>query len=65
LSEARLVAAREMGCTIATLSARPYNGSARNAERAGFTLAYTKSTFVSNRNAGALQHVSKGAHPHG
>jgi GNAT superfamily N-acetyltransferase len=48
LSEARLVAAREMGCTIATLSARPYNGSARNAERAGFTLAYTKSTFVSN-----------------
>ncbi|MCY0386094.1 GNAT family N-acetyltransferase [Robbsia sp. Bb-Pol-6] len=46
LLHARLQQARDMGCVLATLTARPHNGSARNAERAGFTLAYTKPTFV-------------------
>lgn len=46
LVEARLVDARASGCKLALLSARPGTASARNAERAGFRLAYTKSTFL-------------------
>ncbi|WP_211462762.1 GNAT family N-acetyltransferase [Collimonas silvisoli] len=46
LLHARLAAARDAGCTLASVTARPANTSARNTERAGFSLAYTKSTFI-------------------
>jgi GNAT superfamily N-acetyltransferase len=46
LLRARLLAARSAGCTLASVTARPANTSARNTERAGFSLAYTKSTFI-------------------
>jgi len=46
LLHARLDAARAAGCTLASVTARPANASARNTERAGFSLAYTKATFV-------------------
>ncbi|MEO6920731.1 MAG: GNAT family N-acetyltransferase [Collimonas sp.] len=46
LLRARLNAARNAGCTLASVTARPANTSARNTERAGFSLAYTKSTFI-------------------
>jgi GNAT superfamily N-acetyltransferase len=46
LLKARLAAARQEGCILAFVTARPANTSARNAERAGFGLAYTKVTFV-------------------
>lgn len=46
LLRARLADARRAGCTLATVAARPANTSARNAERAGFQLAYTKATFA-------------------
>ena len=46
LLNARLAAARSAGCVLACVTARPANTSARNTERAGFGLAYTKSTFV-------------------
>lgn len=42
---ARLQAAADAGCILASASVRPTNSSARNAERAGFSLAYTKCTF--------------------
>jgi GNAT superfamily N-acetyltransferase len=45
LLAARLADARRDGFDLAHVSARPANTSARNAERAGFRLAYTKSTF--------------------
>ncbi|KPC53282.1 GNAT family N-acetyltransferase [Amantichitinum ursilacus] len=45
LLQARLTAARAAGCDLASVSVRPANVSARNAERAGFRLAYTKATF--------------------
>lgn len=45
LLHARLHAAKQAGCVLASVTARPANGSARNAERAGFALAYTKPTF--------------------
>ncbi|AMP04176.1 GNAT family N-acetyltransferase [Collimonas pratensis] len=45
LLHARLKAARSAGCTLASVTARPANASARNTERAGFSLAYTKATF--------------------
>lgn len=45
LIHARLHAAKRLGCSLASVTARPANGSARNAERAGFVLAYTKPTF--------------------
>lgn len=45
LIHARLRAAKRLGCSLASVTARPANGSARNAERAGFVLAYTKPTF--------------------
>jgi GNAT superfamily N-acetyltransferase len=46
LLHARLAAARDAGCMLASVTARPANTSARNTERAGFCLAYTKSTFI-------------------
>ncbi|VVD94428.1 hypothetical protein PCO31110_01804 [Pandoraea communis] len=46
LIRARLSAAREAGCTLASVTARAQNVSARNTERAGFRLAYTKATLV-------------------
>ncbi|AMO99489.1 acetyltransferase family protein [Collimonas arenae] len=51
LLNARLAAARGAGCVLACVTARPANTSARNTERAGFGLAYTKSTFVRQRDA--------------
>ncbi|SFB36193.1 Ribosomal protein S18 acetylase RimI [Collimonas sp. OK607] len=49
LLRARLTAARNGGCTLAGVTARPANTSGRNTERAGFSLAYTKSTFIKTR----------------
>jgi len=46
LLQARLAAARDAGCALAFVSARPANTSARNTERAGFRLAFTKATFA-------------------
>jgi GNAT superfamily N-acetyltransferase len=47
LLRARLQAARRAGCVLASVTARPGNGSTRNVERAGFNLAYTTATFAS------------------
>lgn len=41
----RLAKATELGARIAVVTARPGTSSARNAERAGLQLAYTKPTF--------------------
>jgi hypothetical protein len=41
----RLSDARLTGFDLAIVQARPTNVRARNAERAGFSLAYTKPTF--------------------
>ncbi|WP_394781542.1 GNAT family N-acetyltransferase [Undibacterium sp.] len=46
LLQARLEDAKREGCTLASITARPSNVSARNALRAGFELAYTKTTLV-------------------
>jgi ribosomal protein S18 acetylase RimI-like enzyme len=46
LLRARLAAAKAAGCALAVVMARPANTSARNAERAGFRLAFTKATFA-------------------
>ncbi|WP_353190114.1 GNAT family N-acetyltransferase [Pandoraea pnomenusa] len=46
LIRARLAAARAAGCVMASVTARAQNVSARNTERAGFALAYTKATFA-------------------
>ena len=46
LLRARLAAARAVGCALAVVMARPANTSARNTERAGFSLAFTKATFA-------------------
>ena len=46
LLRARLAAARAAGCVLAVVMARPANTSARNTERAGFSLAFTKATFA-------------------
>ncbi|WP_207480247.1 GNAT family N-acetyltransferase [Arenibaculum pallidiluteum] len=46
LIHARLAAAAAAGADLASITARPWNASARNAERAGFRLAYTKATFA-------------------
>ncbi|HDR9880348.1 GNAT family N-acetyltransferase [Burkholderia cenocepacia] len=58
LLRARLQAARNSGCVAATITARPTNVSARNAERAGLTLAYTKATFVKRLCGGTMQSTS-------
>jgi ribosomal protein S18 acetylase RimI-like enzyme len=49
LLRARLRAARAAGCALAVVMARPANTSARNTERAGFRLAFTKATFALTR----------------
>ena len=49
LLQARLAAARDAGCTLVFVGARPANTSARNVERAGFGLAFTKATFARPR----------------
>jgi len=46
LLRARLRSARRAGCVLASVTARPGNGSTRNVERAGFSLAYTTATFA-------------------
>lgn len=46
LLQHRLSDARKAGYKVASVQARPTSGSARNIERAGFSLAYTKTTFV-------------------
>jgi GNAT superfamily N-acetyltransferase len=46
LLQARLAAARDAGCALVFVGARPANTSARNTERAGFRLAFTKATFA-------------------
>ncbi|MBW8756044.1 MAG: GNAT family N-acetyltransferase [Burkholderiales bacterium] len=46
LLKARLAAARDAGCALVFVGARPANTSARNVERAGFGLAFTKATFA-------------------
>lgn len=46
LLQARLGAARDAGCALVFVGARPANTSARNVERAGFGLAFTKATFA-------------------
>lgn len=50
LLRARLRQAAEAGASFATITARPANGSARNATRAGFRLAYVKPTFFRPSN---------------
>lgn len=46
LLRARLADARKAGFDLASVEARPGNGSCRNIERAGFSLAYTKAWCV-------------------
>jgi ribosomal protein S18 acetylase RimI-like enzyme len=46
LLRARLAAAKAADCALAVVMARPANTSARNTERAGFSLAFTKATFA-------------------
>lgn len=46
LLEARLTAARELGCDLAMLLTEPGSQSQRNAERAGFRVAYTNARLV-------------------
>jgi ribosomal protein S18 acetylase RimI-like enzyme len=46
LLHARLAAARDAACALVFVGARPANTSARNTERAGFGLAFTKATFA-------------------
>ncbi|BCS29351.1 GNAT family N-acetyltransferase [Aspergillus puulaauensis] len=46
LLRARLVEAKKAGVERAVLNARPGEGSARNAERVGFQLAYVKDTLT-------------------
>ena len=46
LLRSRLAAAKAAGCALAVVMARPANTSARNTERAGFRLAFTKATLA-------------------
>ncbi|KAL1855940.1 hypothetical protein Plec18170_003807 [Paecilomyces lecythidis] len=46
LIEARLFDAKQLGVKFASLATTPGSGSARNAEKAGFSLAYTKAIFT-------------------
>ncbi|KAH6721249.1 hypothetical protein BKA61DRAFT_153959 [Leptodontidium sp. MPI-SDFR-AT-0119] len=50
LLKERLKDARKEGFDLASVQARPGNGSCRNIERAGFSLAYTKAWFVKCRD---------------
>jgi GNAT superfamily N-acetyltransferase len=51
LIAARLTAAREAGCAVATISSAPGNDTERNARRAGFQVAYTRA-FMSRPGPG-------------
>ncbi len=51
LIAARLTAAREAGCAVATISSAPGNHTERNARRAGFQVAYTRA-FMSRPGPG-------------
>jgi GNAT superfamily N-acetyltransferase len=51
LLQTRLVHARRLGCSMATVTAVSGNGSCRNIERAGFELAYT-ATIMTKRADG-------------
>jgi GNAT superfamily N-acetyltransferase len=46
LLQARLAAARDLGCDLALLLTEPGSASQRNAERAGFRVAYTNALLV-------------------
>jgi GNAT superfamily N-acetyltransferase len=46
LLQARLAAARELGCDLALLLAEPGSGSQRDAERVGFRVAYTNALLM-------------------
>jgi GNAT superfamily N-acetyltransferase len=59
LLHARLAHARRSGCTLATVSAIPGNGSCRNIERAGFTIAYT-ATIMTKRAASGSAGMAMG-----
>lgn len=50
LIRVRLADARKAGFNLASVGARPGTGSCRNIERAGFSLAYTKTWFVKGRD---------------
>ena len=49
LLKTRLADARKAGFELASVQARPGNGSCRNIERAGFSLAYTKTWFAKSK----------------
>jgi hypothetical protein len=53
---ARLRAARDAGCRFATVHSEPHIGTARNAQRLGFQVLYTKVTLV---RPGAGLHPSR------
>jgi GNAT superfamily N-acetyltransferase len=59
LLHARLAHARRSGCTLATVSAIPGNGSCRNIERAGFVFAYT-ATIMTKRAASGSAGMAMG-----
>ena len=48
LLEARLRLARALGCEVACMGAQSGSGSQRNAERAGFRIAYTRTKWQLN-----------------
>jgi GNAT superfamily N-acetyltransferase len=52
LLRARLARCREAGCGIAACLAHPASGSARNIERQGFRVLYTRVKFESRESAG-------------
>lgn len=45
----RIALAKDLGCAYVTLSVRPGTGSARNAERSGFTWLYDRWTWISEQ----------------
>lgn len=49
LLKTRLADARKAGYDLGSVQARPGNGSCRNIERAGFSLAYTKTWFAKSK----------------
>jgi GNAT superfamily N-acetyltransferase len=53
---ARLRAAADAGCRYATIQSMPHVGTARNAMRLGFAVAYTKVTLVRPREGLARSH---------
>jgi hypothetical protein len=55
LLDARLTHARDTGCDIAMMCARPGSASQRNAERHGFRIAYTRIKWEGSPRGGANQ----------